>query len=84
MNLTAMKIPVMKVSAPSNSGGSTKASTSAFKAPKVAAFKVSMPKMPKMPATNFSVMKFAKEKIPKEAKIKILKTAVKKVKNVGF
>ena len=89
MNIPAMKIPTMKISAPLSSSGLTNKSprvTSSFKMPKTpASFKIAQPKTPKAGGTqSFNFSKFTKAKIPKAAKMAVLKGAVKKVKNAGF
>ena len=89
MNVPAMKMPSMKISAPL-SGLSSKTpsvSASSFKMPKSPSFKTTQIKMPKSSVNpaNFNISKFSKPvKMPATPKMKILKTAVKKVKNVGF
>lgn len=89
MNMPAMKIPTMKISSPLSASGLTSKSpkvTSSFKMPKApASFKISQPKAPKASGTqNFNFAKFTKSKIPKAAKMAVVKGAVKKAKNVGF
>ena len=84
-----MKIPSMKISSPGKSSGVSSMNPSAsFKMPKApsSAFKITQPKIPKGNApTSFNFGKFTKPmKMPKVAKMAIVKNAVKKAKNVGF
>jgi hypothetical protein len=86
INMPAFKVPAMKVSSSALPSGSSKtpklsmaaAPKSTFKMPKMS---FTAPKVPKTTTSSFKIAKYMTPKIPKVAKMAVLKKAVK---NVGY